>query len=266
MKQGINPERADNGLMVAERRSRILARLAEQGKVKVDELSIEFGVSEVTIRRDLSNLEKEGLVERTHGGAVSSTKSRFELSFEQKMAKNITEKNRIAEKALSLIDDGDTIMLDSGTTTNQLAKKLGSKQELTVVTNAINFVPDLCVHSGLSLVLLGGIYKPSTGATIGPLANRTLKDIHVDKFFLGCNAFTISGGLMTADMADAETRKEMIKIASQVIVLADSSKFGQTSFVSVARTEEIDIMITDTGVDPRIVEELTSRGIKVLLA
>lgn len=266
MKREVNREREDNGLLVAERRSRILARLAEQGKVKVDELSIEFGVSEVTIRRDLSNLEKEGLIERTHGGAVSSSKSRFELSFEQKVAKNMIEKNRIAEKALSLIEDGDTIILDSGTTTFQLAKKLGSKRELTVVTNAINFVTELSAHSGLCLVLLGGIYKPATGATIGPLTNRTLKDLHVDKFFLGCNAFTISGGLMTADMADAETRKEMIKVASQVIVLADSTKFGKTSFVSVARIEEIDIVITDSGVDPQIVEDLQNRGVQVLLA
>ncbi len=261
-----NDERNENGLLIAERRSRILSLLSQQGKVKVDHLSSEFGVSEVTIRRDLTNLEKEGLIERTHGGAISSTKSRFELSFEQKAIKNIEEKIRISEKALRMIEDGDTIMLDSGTTTFQLAKRLGAKKNLTVVTNAINMASELSAIPDLTLVILGGFFKPSTGATIGPMTIGDLRDMHVDKFFIGCNAFTIKSGLMTADMNDAETRKAMINSSAQVIMLADSSKFGKTSFLSIAPVDAIDIIITDNNLDLHTTEALREKGVNVILA
>ncbi len=258
-------ERNESGLLIPERHSKIMARLAECGKVVVTDLSEEFGVSDVTIRRDLALLEKEGLIQRTHGGAICSVKSRFELSFEQKSRKNMDEKIRIAEQALSMIDDGDTIMLDSGTTTFQLAKRLGTKNDLTVITNAINMVSELSEISGLTLIMLGGFYKPSTGATIGPLTTRDLEDIRVDKFFIGCNAVTINGGLMTADMIDAETRRAMIRSASQVIMLADSSKFGKTSFVSIVPIEKVDLIISDTKLEGKTIQSLREKGIEVVL-
>lgn len=261
-----NHERSENGLLVAERRSRIISLLAQQGKVKVNELSSEFGVSEVTIRRDLASLEKDGLIERTHGGAVFSTKSRFELSFDQKASKNMEEKIRISKEALALIEDGDTIMLDSGTTTFQLAKRLKTKKNLTVVTNAINMAPELSAVPDLTLVILGGFFKPSTGATIGPMTIRNLQDMHVDKFFIGCNAITIKGGLMTADMNDAETRRAMINSAAQVIMLADSSKFGKLSFCSIAPADAIDVIITDSNLDSHTIDAFQKKGIKVILA
>jgi DeoR family fructose operon transcriptional repressor len=258
-------ENNENGLLVAERRSKILASLALKGKVKVQELSKSFGVSEVTIRRDLASLDKDGLLERAHGGAVSSSKSRYELSFEQKIRTNMAQKVAIASKALSLIDDGDTIMLDSGTTTFQLAKLLGEKKNLTVVTNAINMVSELSAVSDLTLVLIGGFYKPTTGATIGPLVINALKNIHVDKFFIGCNSITLAGGLMTPDMIDAETRKAMISASAHVIVLADSSKFGKTSFVTVAQVEEIDLIISDNRLDVRTCQAFEESGVEVVL-
>jgi DeoR family fructose operon transcriptional repressor len=255
----------ENGLLAAERRSKILASLALDGKVKVQELSKTLGVSEVTIRRDLSSLEKDGLLERTHGGAVSSSKSRYELSFEQKIRTNMTQKIAIASKALSLIEDGDTVMLDSGTTTFQLAKLLGEKKDLTVVTNAVNMVSELSIIADLTLVLIGGFYKPTTGATIGPMVVNELKNIHVDKFFIGCNSITLTGGLMTPDMIDAETRKAMIAASAHVIVLADSSKFGKTSFVTIAPLEEIDMIISDKGLDARTRQAFEERGVEVVL-
>jgi DeoR/GlpR family transcriptional regulator of sugar metabolism len=258
-------ERNENGMLIAERHSKIMARLADSGKVVVTDLSSEFGVSEVTIRRDLAILEKQGLIQRTHGGAVSSVKSRFELSFEQKSRRNIEEKVGIGEKALALIEDGDTIMLDSGTTTYQLAKLLGSKKDLTVITNSINMVPELSVIPNIILIVLGGLYKPATGAAIGPLTTRYMEDMHVDKFFIGCNAITINGGLMTADINDAETRRAMINSAAQVIVLADSSKFGKTSFISVAPIGQIDVVISDNKLDWETVNALRERGLEVIL-
>lgn len=258
-------DQSEGGFLIAERRSKILAYIAGKGKVKVEDLSKEFGVSEVTIRRDLASLDREGLIERTHGGAVPNHKSRFELSFEQKYQKNVDDKIRIAEQALGLIEDGDAIMLDSGTTTFQLAKRLGVKKNLTIVTNAINMIAELRGIPDISLVLLGGTYKSTTEATIGPMAINNLKEIHVDKLFLGCNSFTIEGGLMTADMIDAETRKAMINASAQVIVLADSSKFGKLSFVSLANIEQIDLIITDKGLDAKMFQAIKEKGIDIVL-
>jgi DeoR family transcriptional regulator, fructose operon transcriptional repressor len=258
-------------MFVEERKSKILQRLEDEERVDVIELGKLLEVSESTVRRDLKELEEANLLKRTHGGAVSmrmATKQSvtIEPSFLEKEIQHPSEKKAIARKALEWIKEGDTILLDSGTTTFYILQELKSFKHLTVVTNAIISPAFLELHSGIELLFLGGLYRPQTQSLIGMFTEQCLNLIRVDKCFIATNGVDPSIGLTTPSMAEAEIKRKMISCAQEVILVTDSSKFGKSSFAKFADLDDVDVCITDSGIREEERKSLSTSGIKVITA
>lgn len=244
-------------LFAEERKHQILHILDENSKILISELCDTFHVSAVTIRNDLRELESDGLLKRTHGGAIPVGKASFEPSPSIKEVERIDEKSRIAEYAVKLVEDGDTIALDTGSTTMEFAKRLTGKRNLTVVTNDVQIAACLEEKSDdIQIVLIGGSLRKGFHCTVGRLAVDALADLNVDKAFMATNAFSIERGFTTPSDQQAEIKKCFLKIASQVIMLVDSSKMGKISFVKFTDLQLIDKLITDSGLSPRIETEI----------
>jgi DeoR family fructose operon transcriptional repressor len=269
MSQPSDPAQAQAGpgLFVEERQAKILEYIEEHRKATVAQLCQHFGVSSATIRNDLRDLEASRLILRTHGGAMVKTKTGFELDSSQKQVQNLEAKRRIAQAAVRLIEDGDTVLLDTGTTTLELARLLAGKRNLTVVTNDLEIARLLEEGDSLQVVVMGGILRKGFHCTVsyGTSEKEALEGLSVDKAFMGVNSFTLKRGASTPDIRHAETKKAMIAIATSVILLCDSSKFGRTSFVQFARAEEVDTIITD-GLPEAERRKLEEHGIQVLVA
>lgn len=251
-------------IFAEERQNKILSLLRVRNKILVSNLCEEFGVSSATIRNDLNQLEKSGLLKRTHGGAIPSMKIMEELTSSQKYKTNFDQKKRIAECAESFIENGDTIALDTGTTTYALACALANKQDLIVITADIRIAGLLEEFSGVSVVLAGGELRKGFSCTTGSITNNTLSSLKVDKIFLATNAIDSNGTLSTPDIEQAYVKKTMINMGKEIFLLCDSSKFGRQSFSRFGSISDIDYIITDTGFDPDILKDLDMNEITVI--
>lgn len=236
----------ESKLFTEERQARILAKVEELEKVTVAQLCETFSVSGATIRSDLRELHRMGRLIRTHGGAIRRTKTGFELGANSRKVQHLQAKRAIARAAVALIQDGDRIILDTGTTTLQMAQLLRDKQDLTVVTNDLEIAISLEEIESIQVILLGGVLRQQFHCTVGPSGIDELASLTVDKAFLGANGFGVEEGASTPDVRQAQVKKAMIAASSQVIVLCDHSKFGKTSFVKFADLSQIDIVITDS--------------------
>ena len=249
--------------LVSERRNKIIDKLAIKKQVLVNELSKEFKVSEVTIRNDLAYLEEKGILLRTHGGAIKR-KVALEYDLTEKQKQNLSQKKRIGKKAVELIQDNDTILLDSGSTTMEVAKNLINFKNLTVITNALNIISQLKDYHNIHLIVPGGILKPQALAFHGGPAEDSFKNYYCDKFFLGVDAIDLSHGISTPTIEEAHLNKVMIKISNQVILVADSSKFGKKNLAFIAPVNIIDTIITDVEIPEEIKHSYENLGIKVI--
>ena len=247
---------SEHPLFAEERKGQILELLRQKSKLLVPELCDYFDVSPATIRNDLRDLENERKLKRTHGGAISLEKTSFELDSRHKEIRNMEQKRQIAACAATLIEDGDTIILDTGTTTLELAKCLSGKRDLTIVLNDIEIASLLEESTQANLILIGGTLRHGFHCTVGPMAVSYLSELNVDKVFLSSNAVSLDRGFTTPDFNQAEVKKTMIQVASEVIMLSDSSKFGKLSFTQFAALSDIDKLITDKGIDPQAAEQL----------
>jgi DeoR/GlpR family transcriptional regulator of sugar metabolism len=256
--------------MQSERRRKIIEIVQESGSMSVSELCELFDVSEMTIRRDLRDLDKEGALRRVHGGAVSNLGRSYEPPFTVRTTRNAESKAAIGRKAAALIMDGDSVALDVGTTTLEIARALQNCHNLTIITASLpianEIVSRLSLHSDVRLILTGGIVRPGELSMIGNIAWNTYSDFHVDKAFIGVGGIDLEDGLTEYNLEDALVKKPMIKNASERIVVADSSKISQTTFTSIAPLSLIDVIITDSEVQSAIVESLRGQGIEVLIA
>jgi DeoR family fructose operon transcriptional repressor len=250
-------------LFVEERKMKIFQYVQEHSRASVQELSQFFEVSESTVRRDLKELEEEKLLRRTHGGAIALQNVNFEPTFDEKEDKFQDEKKAIARKALEFIEEGDTILLDAGTTTFQLVKELRVFSKLTVVTNSLVFAQELQDVSGIDVVMIGGNFRKETCALVGPLAEAGLSILRVDKTFIATNGIEVEDGLTTPNLIEAATKRKMIGIAKQVILLADHSKAGKSTFAKFADIHDVDKCIIDAGVPESFVEKLRKTGVDV---
>lgn len=255
--------------MYAEERQQAIVLLAqEQGRVAVTELAHRFDVTTETVRRDLDALAAKGLVARVHGGAVPADKVRLvESAVPVRQETHASEKRRIAHAALTLLPDrpGGTILLDAGTTTAILAEALAPGLLSTVVTNSTPIASALATRQVADVHLLGGRVRGLTQATVGAPTVEALRDLRVDVAFLGTNGFSLSHGFSTPDPSEAAVKRAMVTSANLVVVLADSSKSGTDYLVSFARPEDVDVLVTDTGLghaDANALSDLT----KVVLA
>lgn len=257
-----------------ERRNAILELLAHNPLLKVTELSAHFQVSEVSIRRDLERLEQAGLLRRVHGGVVANPA----LSLGPKMTPFIAaqmqvhrkEKERIGQAAARLIGPGDHIMFDAGTTTYEVARSIPADLldvgKLTVITCSLLVAMELGAWRGVNVILLGGLYQAEFYMNVtGPKTIEALKGLHADKLFLGADGISISHGVTIAhNLVEAETDKVMTASASQIIVVADSSKIGQIGLTSILPLSGIHVLVTDPGAPPDFVSHVQGLGIEVI--
>ncbi len=245
---------AEPGLLVAERRQRILELLRDQGRVTVEDLAGRFATSQVTIRTDLATLEAGGALERTHGGALLRRED-DDQPIAVKQTRHHAEKVRIAKIAASLIQDGETLILDSGTTTAEIAKQIRrlEVQSINVITNALNIAVLLADAPTVRLIMLGGILRPESNSLSGPIAEAALGNLQADRLFLGADGVDPERGVMTPHLAEAQLNAQMIAISRQVVVVADSSKMMRRNISLIARVEQLHMLITDTGASPAVV-------------
>lgn len=254
-------------MLAEERRFRIREILCVQRTVNATELTETLGVTAATIRRDLEALEKEGVLVRSHGGAVSRTSStNFQPSYEALARSNPDAKQAIAREAEKLILDGDTLFLEGSTTVFELARRLQHRQRLTVVTNSPPIVCQLQRTSGIRVMCTGGELQKDVFYLSGLWAQRSLDEIRVDKAILGVSAIDPSYGISTASQAEAQIKKTLLRISKQRIALVDHSKFGKQSFAYVGPATDLDTLITDEETDAAHLERLRDMGLNVVVA
>ena len=251
--------------LAPQRRQRIRSIVDSRRAARLEELSAALGVSQATVRRDLDELAAEGKVRRVHGGAVAMDERPSERHFDVKAVEAAEEKERIAARAIELLSPDDTVYLDSGSTVLAAARLLRGWDRLTVVTNSLPAATELAGR-GPRLILVGGEVRATSQALVGPLTHLLLDTLHVDRALIGTFALSLEEGLTTTDPAEAYTKELVIERAREVIVLADSRKVGTRSFVRAGRLEAIDILVTDNGIDERVVRSLERRGVKVIKA
>ncbi len=252
----------------SRRREQIGRMLRERGSVQVPELSELFKVSTVTIRKDLRFLESQGTVTRSYGGAILKDNGIFnpEVAIEQKQALHIEEKSSIGAMAAALIEPGDSIILDSGSTTMQIASHLSDIEGVTVVTNGLNVVNELSRHENLNVLFVGGTLRRKNMSFFGSHAEHALKDLHVDKLFLGVDGFHMERGITTHFEAEALLNRLMCKVASEIIVVTDSSKFGQVCLHKILAPEGVSRMITDHNIPADYADGLRRIGVDVIIS
>ncbi|MCX6234968.1 MAG: transcriptional repressor AgaR [Bacteroidetes bacterium] len=257
-----------NKQSTVERRMKILKILSTDHQVFVQDLSREFGVSEVTIRNDLEQLELKRLLIRARGGAMHIDHVvGTDQHLGEKAKLHHEEKNRIGQAAARLIYDHDTIIIDSGTTTLEVVKNLSPDiSDLTVITNALNIVNYLSSHQNINLIIPGGTLRRKSLSLVGPLAENNFRSFFVDKAFLGVDSFDTRHGISTPNIEEASLNQIMIEIAKEVIVVTDSSKFLRRSLAFICKTTRINTVVTDTGISGDDKKRLEDAGIMVIVA
>lgn len=248
-------------LELTERESLILDMLAREGTLAVSTLSKTFGVSEVTIRSDLKNLEEKGFINRTRGGAYPS----FHKDILERQRLNMEEKNRIARAAAEAVQDGDRIMIEAGTTTALIVRYLTGRRGVQIVTNSTLVFSYARLNPALNIILTGGIFRKETESLVGPVALRAIADFNVRLAFVGTDGFSLERGMTTQLVEGAEIVKAMRHQADETWLVADSSKYGKTGFVSVLPLSDVDGIITDDGLDMAARERMSEQSIRFRL-
>ncbi len=249
------------------RRKRILERLEREGALKVRDLAREFGVSQVTIRADLAALEREGRLVRTRGGALPPEPGRFELPLWESQRVHLKEKAAIGRYAAGLVEDGETIFVDVGSTTTEFARALSPElKDVLVVTNALNIALLLEAHPGVRVVVTGGTLRALQHSLVNPFGTRVLEAFYADKAFLGANGIHPEAGVTNANVAEAEIKRVMVTHARSAYVLADHSKLLRVATARFATLAEVTALVTDDGADPEAVAALERAGLEVLRA
>lgn len=254
----------ENEISTIDRRVKILDLINTEGQVSVNELSRKFNVSEVTIRNDLSHLEKKGLLIKTRGGGLKTQRVGIDQQLNEKAKINSKEKVAIGKKAAELINDNDTIILDSGTTTVEIVKNLKNFLNLTVITNALN-IADQLIRDEVKVILLGGTLRTSSLSLIGPIGETNIRNFFCDKCFLGVDGIDSHSGIYTPNLEEANLNRLMIECSKQVIIVTDSSKFKRKSFAHIAPISKVNIIVTDSKIPEDEFKNLQSQGIKVIL-
>jgi DeoR family transcriptional regulator, fructose operon transcriptional repressor len=253
-------------MYAAERQHRLVERARTSGRVEVRAAADELDVTPETIRRDLSELERQGLLRRVHGGAMPIERLGFEPELATRASIAIDEKMRIAKAAVAEVPSTGSILLDAGTTTARLADLLPTDRALTVVTNAVPIALSLSARPNLTLLMVGGRVRGRTQAAVDAWSLDALAVTYVDVAFVGANGFSVPHGLTTPDQSEAATKRAMVRAARRTIVLADSKKLDQDCFARFADLGDVDTLITDDGLSPEAADALAAAGPRVLRA
>lgn len=253
-------------LLANQRREQIMKLLKEDGSAKVADLAKIFKVSEVTVRQDLEKLEAEELIIREHGGAFLKSVEEQVRSLSLMNKENMDKKELIGKKATEFIDNGDVIILDSGSTTTEIAKNLIGRRNLTVITNALNIAIILGSEPGIEIMMTGGEFKPPTLSLTGQKAATFFSDIHVDKLFLATAGISLKAGLTYPSISDLVVKKAMIDVADTVYLVADSTKIRKSAFASLGALSLIHYIITDPGISDENMKLFKEHDIHFIIA
>ena len=256
-------------MLKADRIARILDHVASAGSADVHQLSALLGVSGATVRRDLQLLDEQGLLQRTHGGAVTGSLN-LELPLRHRTGRQQAEKRRIALAAATLVQDGAVVGMTGGTTVTELARALcegrPAERGLTVVTNAVNIAADLIVRPEIRLLVVGGTGRSASYALVGPAAERMLTHYHLDIAFIGVDGLTTAEGCTTFDEMEAATDLAFLRAATRTVVVADSTKVGKVTFAGICPLDAIDDLVTDDALTSDQEKSLTDAGVRILRA
>jgi DeoR family transcriptional regulator of aga operon len=254
-------------LKANERHKHIIDALQAKGRIEVTELVDELAVSSVTVRADLLYLEKEQILRRIRGGAIAVRPSRYERPSDLNSALYEKEKESIAALAADLIRDGETAILDTGSTIGALARLFPrSLSDVVVVTNALNVATELSLHPGVTVIMTGGMLRPRLNSLVSPMGTLILSEINADIAFMSCAGVDPDKGFTNSNWEEAEIKKAMIRAANRVIFLADHSKLKHVATARIAELAGADLLITDANASPETVKELRAQGLEVLIA
>lgn len=251
-------------MLAIERRRKIISLLEEKSSVAVPELSKLFNVTEETVRRDLEKLESEGMLKRTHGGAVVSGSINLDLPLKVREITNIEGKRAIAIKVAEYIKDGDTIMLDSSSTALQVAGQIKDKKKITVITNSVNIVTELANTKDFNVISTGGILRESSMSFVGHLTESSIRNYNVDKAIISCKGIDMKKGITDSNEMEAEVKKAMVEVAEEVFLIADYSKFNKVSFVKTLKPNSINAIFTDKELGDEWEQLLANKNIKII--
>lgn len=256
-----------NGLLNEERRREILGALHRDGRVLVKDLARHFRISQITIRKDLEFLDGQGVIQRTHGGALPvQAGALLDPTLREKEKLHSKQKAQIAHAAAHLVEEGQSVLLDSGTTTTAIARALKNKNivRLTVITNAINIAAELA-GTQIEVILTGGMLRKNSFSLVGPLAERTLRQLSADILFLGVDGFDTKAGLFTPNLLESQVNRTMVEIARRTVAVCDSSKFGRRSLCNIMPVAVVHEVITDRQILKSDLRVLKEAGVKVTL-
>lgn len=251
-------------MLAIERRNAILAKLSLEGKVVVSDLAKEFDVTEETIRRDLEKLDKDGLARKTYGGAVKNENFNIDLPFHVRKQTNVESKRHIAAQISEMIHDGDYVMLDSSTTALNVIKNILDRKKITLITNSIEILIELCNKPDWMVVSTGGVLKEGGLSLVGYQAERMVSGFHVDIAICSCKGLDGEMGVTDSNERDSEIKKAFFKAANKKVLAVDSSKFDRSSFVKVCSIKEVDTIVTDTDPGERWREKLKDAGVELI--
>lgn len=254
----------NNVVFREERLEKIIALLEKEDRLVTKNLPEILNTTSVTIRKDIAILEQRGLLKRTHGGAIKPRKLFHGLALNEKEKLNLEEKIRIAKKAAKLISEGDTIILDSGSTTSFIAKEIKQMKGITVITNAINIV-SILLNSDIDVILIGGLLLKETSTLVGPLADDALRKMSADKLFLGVDGIDFEVGLTTPNILEANTSRVMMEMSGEIILVVDASKFGRRSLGVISKVSEVNSIITTKKLSENELKKFADYDVEVFI-
>lgn len=255
----------DKKMFAEERQRNIFEHIRKNRRATLTELCEKFGVSPATMRNDLDEIQKQGTIKRTHGGAILTTKTSYE-PLRSDRSENREAKVAIARRAADYIENGDTVAIDQGTTTYEMVPFLSKKKNITVVVNDIEMALALEKNTSANIIMLGGQVRRNYSSVYGSLTLRCLDGLCVDKLFLATNSISLPKGLTTPNDVTADVKKALVAVSNEIVVLADSSKFGRVSLYKILDCADAGTIITDDGIDSTLLSEFQDSGIHIELA
>ena len=253
-----------NTYIPAERQKKMMEYIEANTSAQIHELAVKFHVSEATVRRDLDDLDQQGALRRTHGGAIKVDRSTsYESVYSEKINLMLEEKHRIAEHAAQLVHPGDTVLIDSGTTTFFIAQALAHHENLTIITNDLYIAYQTPIHASSMLIVTGGTRRQGRQELVGSIPESFVRDSHVDVAFIGVDGIDLTGGVTNANFTEVGLKRLMLRSAARSVIVADHTKFGRVALARICDLREVSLLITDRGIENEALTRLKKLGVQV---
>ena len=253
-----------NTYIPAERQKKMMEYIEANTSAQIHELAEKFHVSEATVRRDLDDLDQQGALRRTHGGAIKVDRSTsYESVYSEKINLMLEEKHRIAERAAQLVHSGDTVLIDSGTTTFFIAQALAHHENLTIITNDLYIAYQTPIHSSSMMIVTGGTRRQGRQELVGSIPESFVRDSHVDIAFIGVDGIDLTGGVTNANFTEVGLKRLMLHSATRSVIVADHTKFGRVALARICDLREASLLITDRGIENETLTRLKKLGVQV---